>query len=297
MKFRRLCLIAIFVLPATLSAASREIQELQRDVAQLQQDLKTLQRAFDEKIPSLTVLVQQALDLNRETNKTLLSLDGRLQEQFRQQSKEVVAPIAGYGAKIDQLSGDFSQVRESMADVTARMGKLEQQIADLSNAVKTMQAPAAPPPATGSQPPGSASSSGPAPPPAGELYENARRDMLGGKSDLALQEFAEYLRYYGTGPYAPNAQFYIGEIHSKQGDYTTALQDFDLVLEKYPANNKTADARYMKGQTLVKMGKRTSGAAEFRQLIKEYPRSEQAVKAQAQLKQLGLSAATPARRK
>ena len=105
MKFRRLCLIAIFVLPAALSAASREIQELQRDVAQLQQDLKTLQRAFDEKIPSLAVLVQQSLELSRETNKTLISLDGRLQEQFRQQSKEVVAPIAGYGAKIDQLSG------------------------------------------------------------------------------------------------------------------------------------------------------------------------------------------------
>ena len=279
-----------------LSAASREIQELQRDVAQLQQDLKTLQRAFDEKIPSLIVLVQQALDLNRETNKTLLSLDGRLQEQFRQQSKEVVAPIAGYGAKIDQLSGDFSQVRESMADITTRMGKLEQQIVDLSNAVKTMQTPAAPPPATGSQLPGSASSSGPAPP-AGELYDNARRDMLGGKSDLALQEFAEYLKYYGTGPYAPNAQFYIGEIHAKQGDYVNALQDFDLVLEKYPANNKTADARYLKGLTLVKMGKRTAGAAEFRQLIKEYPRSEQAVKAQAQLKQLGLSAATPPTRR
>ena len=295
MKFRRLCLIAIFVLPAALSAASREMQELQRDVAQLQQDLKTLQRAFDEKIPSLTVLVQQALELNRETNKTLVSLDGRLQEQFRQQSKEVVAPIAGYGAKIDQLSGDFSQVRESMADITTRMSKLEQQIADLSNAVKTMQAPAAPPPPAGGQAPASASN--PNAPPAGELYENARRDMLGGKSDLALQEFAEYLKYYGTGPYAPNAQFYIGEIHAKQGDYATALQDFDMVLERYPTNNKTADARYMKGQTLVKMGKRTSGAAEFRQLIKEYPGSEQAVKAQAQLKQLGLSAATPPRRK
>jgi tol-pal system protein YbgF len=295
MKFRRLWLIVILVLPVALSAASREIQELQRDVAQLQQDLKTLQRAFDEKIPSLTVLVQQALDLSRETNKTLLSLDGRLQEQFRQQSKEVVAPIAGYGAKIDQLSGDFSQVRESMADITSRMGKLEQQIVDLSNAVKTMQAPAAPPPAQG-QPP--ASASGSAPPPAGDLYENARRDMLGGKSDLALQEFAEYLKYYGTGSYAPNAQFYIGEIHAKQGDYQAALQDFDLVLEKYPANNKTADARYMKGQTLVKMGKRTAGAAEFRQLIREYPASDQAAKALAQLKQLGLSAGSaPTRRK
>ncbi|MBI2681526.1 MAG: tol-pal system protein YbgF [Candidatus Solibacter usitatus] len=295
MKFRRLCLIAIFVLPAALSAASREIQELQRDVAQLQQDLKTLQRAFDEKIPSLAVLVQQALDLSRETNKTLISLDGRLQEQFRQQSKEVVAPIAGYGAKIDQLSGDFSQVRESMADVTTRMGKLEQQIIDLSNAVKTMQAPAAPPPPAGGQTAPTASS--PAPPPAGELYENARRDMLGGKSDLALQGFAEYLKYYPNGPYAPNAQFYIGEIHGKQGDYETALRDFNMVLEKYPANNKTADALYVKGLTLVKMGKRTAGAAEFRQVIKDFPHTEQATKAQAQLKNLGLSAGTPTRRK
>jgi tol-pal system protein YbgF len=296
MKFRRLCLIAIFVLPAALSAASREIQELQRDVAQLQQDLKTLQRTFDEKIPSLTVLVQQALELSRETNKTLLSLDGRLQEQFRQQSKEVVAPIAGYGAKIDQLSGDFSQVRESMADVTTRMGKLEQQIMDLSNAVKTMPAPASPPPPAGGQA-NPATGSAAAAPPAGQLYDNAYRDMSGGKYDLALQEFTEYLKYYPNGPNAPNAQFYIGEIHAKQGEYETALQDFNLVLEKYPANNKTADAMYVKGLTLVKMGKRTAGAAEFRQLIKDYPHTELATKAQAQLKTLGLSAATPPRRK
>jgi len=294
MKFRRLCLISIFVLPAALSAASREMQELQRDVAQLQQDLKTLQRTLDEKIPSLTVLVQQALELNRETNKTLISLDGRLQEQFRQQSKEVVAPIAGYGAKIDQLSSDFSQVRESMADVTTRMGKLEQQIMDLTNAMKIMQTPAAPPPpAAGGQSP-QASASMPAAPPAGELYDNARRDMLGGKSDLALQEFTEYLKYYATGPYAPNAQFYIGELHAKQGDFEAALRDFDAVLEKYPDNNKTADAHLMKGQTLVRMGKRNAGVAEFRQLIKDYPHTDQATKAQAQLKQLGLSAGAPA---
>jgi len=293
MKFRRLCLISIFVLPVVMSAASREMQELQRDVAQLQQDLKTLQRAFDEKVSALTAFVQQSLEQNKDTNKTMLSLDGRLQEQFRQQSKEVVAPIASYGAKIDQLSSDFSQVRESMADVTTRMGKLEQQIIDLSNAIKTMTPAAPPPPAAGGQSP-APSASMPAAPPAGELYDNARRDMLGGKSDLALQEFSEYLRYYGTGPYAPNAQFYIGELHAKQGDFETALKDFDSVLEKYPDNNKTADAHLMKGQTLVRMGKRNAGVAEFRQIIKEYPHTDQAAKAQAQLKQLGLSAAAPA---
>jgi tol-pal system protein YbgF len=295
MNLRRICSIAVFVLPLTLSAASREMLELQRDVSQLQQDLKTLQRAFDEKIPSLVLLMQQTMELSRETNKALNSLEGRVHEQLSQQSKEVVAPVVGVGAKIDQLSGEFSTMRESVADTNSRLGKIEQQILDLGNAIRSMQSPAAPPPGAGSPP---AAAGGAAPPPADTLYENARRDKSGGKADLAVQEFTEYLKYYPTGPYAPNAQYYIGEIHFAQGEYDSALHDFDLVLEKYPNNNKTPDAHYMKGQTLVKMGKRTAGAAEFRTLIRDYPRTDLATKALSQLKLLGLSATTsPARRR
>jgi tol-pal system protein YbgF len=296
MKVRRLLPLVLCFFPAALPAASREIQELQRDVAQLQQDLKTLQRAFDEKIPSLAVLVQQTLDLTKDTNKALNSLEGRVQEQLRQQGKEVIAPVAGLNTKIDQMSADFSSVRESVSDITARMGKLEQQILDLSNAVRTMQTPAPPPPGAAGQPPASAGTAPAAAPPADTLYQNALRDKSGGKDDLALQEFSEYLKYYATSSYAPNAQFYIGEIHFKQGDYEAALQDFDMVLEKYPANNKTPDARYMKGQTLVKLTRRNAGAAEFRALIRQYPNSDMAAKAQSQLRQLGLSAATPRRK-
>jgi tol-pal system protein YbgF len=299
MKLRRLLPLVLCVFPVALPAASREIQELQRDVAQLQQDLKTLQRAFDEKIPSLAVLVQQTLDLTKDTNKALNSLEGRVQEQLRTQGKEVAAPVAGLSTKIDQMSADFTSVRESVSDITARMGKLEQQILDLSNAVRTMQTPAPPPPGTTGQSPagsGSPAASPAAAPPADILYQNALRDKTGGKDDLALQEFGEYLKYYATSSYAPNAQFYIGEIHFKQGDYEAALQDFDMVLEKYPANNKTPDARYMKGQTLVKLSRRTAGAAEFRALIRQYPNTDLAAKAQRELKQLGLSPST-ARRK
>jgi hypothetical protein len=49
------------------------------------------------------------------------------------------------GTKIEEMSTAFQQVQNSMADVTTRLGKLEQQVMDLSNAVRTMNSPAPPP--------------------------------------------------------------------------------------------------------------------------------------------------------
>ena len=133
------------------------------------------------------------------------------------------------------------------------------------------------------------------------LYDNATRDRMGGKLDLALQEYADYLKWYGNTELAPNAQYYIASIHSSLGDYENAVREFDIVLEKYPDNNKTADAMYDKGQALIKMGRRTDGGHEFQELIKRFPSNNLATKACDQLKGMGLScgprAAAPARRK
>jgi tol-pal system protein YbgF len=134
-----------------------------------------------------------------------------------------------------------------------------------------------------------------------DLYANAMRDRSGGKLDLALQEFSDYLKWYGNTELAPNAQFYIATIHSSQGDYDNAVQEFDMVLEKYPDNNKTSDALYNKGLVLTKMGRRTDGAQEYRELIKRFPTNELSKRACEQLKGMGLScgpragAATPAK--
>ena len=125
-------------------------------------------------------------------------------------------------------------------------------------------------------------------PPATVLYENATRDARGGKYDLALQEYQDYLKYYKDMDYAPNAQFNVGVIYFTQNNLESALSAFDAVLEKYPDNAKTPDALLMKGKTLVKMGRPTQGASEFRDLIKRFPNSDQATQAKAQLKALGL---------
>jgi tol-pal system protein YbgF len=200
---------------------------------------------------------------------------------------------------MDQVSNDLRTVQQAVSDVTGLMSKLQAQLTDLGNSVKIMQAPPPPPPAQTSQ--GGGANAVPETPTisATDLYSNARRDLSGGKLDLALQEFSDYLKWYGSTDLAPNAQFYIASIHSSQGDYDHAVSEFDMVLEKYPDNNKTPDALYNKGLALTKMGRRTDGAQEYRELIQRFPSNDLSKRACDQLKGMGLScgarATTPAK--
>jgi tol-pal system protein YbgF len=303
MTFWRRLLPALLICPSLTLAASKEILELGRDVALLQEQMRALQRSQDEKFSALQVMVQQALDSANKTSTSVALLQNNLQQSFKDQQKSVVDPVVGVGAKLDQMSTDVNSMREAMADVSSQMGKLQQQMIDIGNAVRTIQSPAAaPPPTTGSAigtGPGPGPTASVPPVPAETLYQNAMRDRSGGKDDLALQEFGVYLKYYGNTNLAPNAQFYVAELHAKQNNLEDALAEFDMVLEKYPDNNKTPDALYMKGTTLVKMGKRTQGKQEFCELVKRFPSNDLASRAKSQVKALGLTCgpAAPAKRK
>jgi tol-pal system protein YbgF len=318
MTIWRTLLPALLICPSLTFAASKEIVELSRDVAMLQEQMRSLQRSQDEKLAGIQVLLQQALDAANKANTTVTVLQNNLQQTSKDQQSKVVNTVTDLGAKMDSLTTDFGALRESVADISSQVGKLQQQMVDVANAVKSIQSPAAAPPpagAMGSSPPsqsslGNPSGAGPVtgagpgsaiPPVTSEaLYQNAMRDRSGGKDDLAMQEFTDYLRYYGNTELAPNAQFYIAELHLRQNKLDDALQGFDMVLEKYPDNNKTADALYMKGATLVKMGKRTQGKQEFCELAKRFPSSDLAGKARTQVKGLGLTcgnAPAPVRRK
>jgi tol-pal system protein YbgF len=281
----RLLLLVALAVPATF-AQRKEIQELQREMGLLSEQVRNIERTQNERFTAIQVLIQQTFDAASKASTSVAVLEGWFKDRFREQEKNVMAPIAGVNTKVDQMAQEFGALREAVADTNARLGKLQQQIIDLGNAVKTMQAPAPPPPAATPQTA--------APPPAGVLYNSALRDRQGGKPDLAIQQFRDYLQYYGTTELAPNAQYHIAEIYYSQGDLQNALTEFDVVLEKYEDSEKTPDALYMKGQTLVKMGKRTAGAQEFRELIRRFPRSGVATQARAQLKAMGLSPTAPA---
>jgi TolA-binding protein len=293
MRLLRVGVVILSLMPAASFAQKREYVELQRDVAALQDQVRGLERSTSENMGRLTALLQQAIDSINKVNTSVAVLDAAM----RDRDKTVAAPVAAVGAKVDQMANEFQGMRVTIDDLNSRLGKLQQNLVDLNNTIKVIQAPptAPPPSGTGAGPGGSAAAC----PTADTLYSNAMRDKNGGSDDIALQEFNDYLKCYSNTEMAPNAQYYIGEIFFNRKDYANALQAFDTVLERFQDNNKTLDAMYMKGRTLVQMDQRTKGADEFRAVYLKAPRSELGAKAKAQLASMGLSVnpPTPARRK
>jgi tol-pal system protein YbgF len=288
-------IVLVFLAAARLSfGASKEIQELQRDVSILQDQLRTMQKDFGEKLVTMQTLVQTTLDSVNRTNNLVNVMENRFNDAMRQQQQAVGAPVQAVGQKLDQMSEDFRAVRESVLDMNTRMGKLDAKLADLQNLVNAIRTPPPPPPGStditgGTQP--AQTQSGPPPGlSADTLYSNGYRDYSTGKTDLALQEFNDYLKYFPTTLFAGNAQYYIGDIKYKAADYPGALQAFDAVLERYPDGTKTPDSHYMKALCFLKLNKNDSAATEFRDIIKHYPDTDLAQKARARLREMGLSA-------
>lgn len=288
--FRRLGVLVMMVAPGLALAADKAVLELQRDVALLQEQVKQLQQSQDKQLAGLTVLVQQALDAGNKANTSVAVIQNTVQQSLHDQEGKIVAPVVGLSSRMDALADNFRSVQQAVSDLTAVIQKIQQQMTDLNNGMKVLQAPPAPPPGSTAGAPGGAGAPSNTPTmSANDLYNNALGDRNGGKFDLALQEFTDYLRWYGNTDMAPNAQFYIGAIHYAQEDYTQAVKDFDMVLEKYPDNNnKMGDAFYYKGMTLIKLNQRTNASNEFKELINRFPNHSMAAQACTQLKEMGI---------
>lgn len=285
----RLALLGLLAVPMVFGQ-KKEILEMQRDILQMQDQVRSLQRSQDEKMAALQVLLQQTLDAANKANTATAVLEASLRDKLRDQEKNLVVPVAGLGSKVDQLSSDFSGVRESVADLSSRLGKLQNQVSDMSQAIRTISSPPPPPPGatpTASGPPAGVS--------AEQLYNAAMRDRTSGNADLAIAQYKDYIQYFGNSDLAPNAQYYIGEIEYLRGDYTAALAAFDKLLEAYPDNSKTSDALLLKGRALVKSGYKAEARTEFDALIKKFPSHENAAKARMELR--ALTSVAPARKK
>ena len=145
----------------------------------------------------------------------MAEIDKRVQEQ----GKTVAQPVAGIGLKVDQMASEFQALRESVASLNARFGKLEQQIVDIGTALRTLQSPVAPPPPAG----GSASGPAVRALSADALFQNAVSDKEGGNAELALKGFTDYVQNYSATYLAPAAQYYIGEILFGKGELEDAV--------------------------------------------------------------------------
>lgn len=308
---KSIAILIFLIAPVTLlGQKNKEILELQRDVAQMQDQMRVLQRSLDEKMAVISELLKQNADKADRVQTSIAILERSVNDRFKEQQKELSVPVATVGTKVDALTNEYQGLRGAVEDINSRTSKMQTKLGDMERLIQSLPdiirqqltpptpAPVAAPVTQG----GAAAPGGAATPPQGlsaeQLYNAAMGDRLGGKSDLALSEFSDYLRYFGKTDIAPNAQYYIGEIYYSKADYDNALKAFDTVLNAYGDTAKTPDAMFMKGKTLVKMDQRSDAVKVFRDLRKKFPNTDVAGKAATELKNLGLPvSAAPASKK
>ena len=307
MKFLRLTVLTL-ACSSFCFAVNKDMVAMQRD---LEAKIDALQQSLNSRLDTLGGQLQNMQSEFRHTSDLVTGM----QDVLRTSVTTSLAPVNGLNTKIDATSEDVRSLRDALADLGARLERMDAKITDLKNQLQIMQNP---PPAPGATAPGTTGPdgtsggqmSGPSGPPlasngppagmsAEKMYTDARRDQQTGNFQLALQEYQQYLTYFPNTELAASAQYYAGEISYNRADYKAAVQAFDAVLERYPQNPKTRDARLMKGLALAKGGQRARAVQELRSLVQTYPSSEQARRAQAALRDPTLfpSAGTPVRRR
>ncbi len=307
--------LAALCAPTYAPAADKtdlKIAELQRDVASLQDSVKQLQQSQDQRLAAIQAAVQQAVDSANNANQAIAAIQTGLQRSLQTQEEKVVTPVVGLSTRMDNLSNDLHTTQNAVGDLGSQISKILARLDDISNAVKLINAPPVAPPNVLDA--GSASNPGAgqptatvpgttqppvAPPgtpplPSSEMYKNALNDYQGGNLEFALTEFQNFLKYYPDSSLAPNAQFYIGQIHYGLNNFAAAVNDFDQVIEKYPENAiKNPEARYFKGMSLLKLDRRNEAETEFRDLITHHPRTQMAEQACQRIRELGKSCPVP----
>ena len=291
-------LLRLAVLTLTFSsfsfAVNKDLVEMQRE---LEARIDSMQQTLNTKIDVLTGMLQAIQNDSRRTADQVASM----QDTLANGVAKSLAPVAGVSNKVDAMGDDVRSLKDSLAELSARLERMDAKITDLKNQIQIMQNP---PPAPGTGAPGATGAPGQtgqpgqtSGPPAGmsadRSYTDALRDFQTGKTDLAYNEFQQYLSYFPNTELAANAQYYLGEIAYNRGDYAGAVKAFDAVLERYPENPKTPDAHLMKGMALLKSRQVSRAVQEFRALVQNYPHTDDARKAQEQLRELHASAAPP----
>jgi tol-pal system protein YbgF len=273
--------LVLFALCASHTAAAADTKsqliQIQTQLQLMQDNMSRMQQSFDERMGVMKDLLTQQID---NVNKMGTNVQN-LQKTLGQQTSDA-------GSKVDQISGQVQALHDAVDELKARLAKVSKQLDDMQTAQQNISSPP-----IGAQPggPGGAANNVPQAPPPDQLYNDGLRDYNANKNDLASQEFTQYLQVYGNTDLAGNAQFYLGEIAYRQGNFSGAVQAYNKVLDQYPGGNKSASAQLKKGYALLELGQREAGVQELRSLISRYPKSPEALQARDRLTKLGAAGA------
>ncbi|HEV2426076.1 MAG TPA: tol-pal system protein YbgF [Terriglobia bacterium] len=305
----RALLLMVFAAGAASSgfAVSKEIIQMQQQLDTLQQAVANMQKTVDTQSAIIKTLVEQANDNVNSMKATIADLE-------RTNSQN----LATSNSRFDSMTNQIQALSAGLEEANSQLSKLGDQLKQTQNIIQTLntQPAAQPNGAAGTTPggtpagpnggpdvntPNAANGPGngvyaptgyptaparqPLPDP-DTLYQSGLRDYTAGHYDLAVQEFQQYIQYYGNTDLASNAQFYIGDSYYNQRKYDQAIDEYNKCLERYPNGNKLPAAQLKKAYALIAEGKHQAGVRELRSLVSRFPHSHEAELARQRLRKL-----------
>jgi len=230
--------VCLFVVAAGLIASTpalavnRELVELQTQVQQLQDQITNLKQSLDERMGVIKNLMDQNTDSINKVTGAITNIQVNLQKQQSDTNNHV-----------DQLSGQLQALNDSLDELKARLGKVTKQLEDMQSTQQSLAAQAS------QQVQAQQTQLSVQAPDV--LYNNALRDYNGGNTDLARQEFGDYIKNYPNTDLAGNAYFYLAELDYHAANYPQAIRGYDQVLQTFPDGTKAASAELKKGFALL----------------------------------------------
>lgn len=114
-----------------------------------------------------------------------------------------------------------------------------------------------------------------APKPAGveEMYASGMQALNNSYYDEAELAFEHILKEYPKDKLAGNAQYWLGEVYYKKGDYNKAKLAFKNGYEKYKDGNKAADSLFKLGMTFKSLNETKNACIIFNSFAGEFPKA------------------------
>lgn len=117
-------------------------------------------------------------------------------------------------------------------------------------------------------------------------YTKAFNLLKEGNYNQSIIAFRTFLSVYGTGKYADNAQYWLGEANYATRDYKTALVEFKKIVTDYQDSPKRKDAELKIGFTYYELKDWDAAKRALNSVLSQYPDTTNARTAKQRLERL-----------
>lgn len=211
-----------------------------------------------------------------------LSLLERSDDAQSQVINQMQRSLSNLQSDVDQLRGELQTSQYQLKQAIDRQKKLYLQIEELQKSIEGKDTPAEVNTTNSKTPAASVPAST-----GNEEQDYTRALNLATKDKLydeAINAFQAFLKKYpNSEKYAPNANYWLGQLLYNKGEKDSASYFFAVVVKNYPKSPKASDAMYKVAVIMQDKQDFSNAKAIYQQLIKQYPGSTAAEQATKQL--------------